>query len=218
MAYRGALDGLRPRKQVEGKAQRTDKGGRVSHPHRSREVPKVLEEPQSVGPFRQLAMFVRSQAGRDEVLDLPRVVDGRDQAAVSSRQLPGALHNFAQHGVDIEACSDANAGRGELGDVVPQPFYLLSEFLGIPQLPNLTESKSETRFSGGNRRLGAGSGLKKYRASSALNISPCRKKSPYIHQIITRIDADLTLKSLLVSEFACDLPFLRLGVRPRLTL
>ena len=109
MAYRRSLQGLRPH-QVRGKAERPDVTGQVPQPDGARQVPEVLEEPRPVGPGRELLVLVGREAGGDEVLDLPRFVDGRDHAVAGAGQRAGTVDDLLQNGMDIEARADAQTG------------------------------------------------------------------------------------------------------------
>ena len=118
-----SLQGLR-RQQVGGKAERTDVGGQVPHPQRSRQVPQVLEEPRPVRPGRQQLVFVGRDAGGDEVLGLPAFVEGGDSAVSGAGQGAGALDDLVQDGVEVEAGADAQDGRAQPGDAVSQRLVL----------------------------------------------------------------------------------------------
>ena len=144
MTHRRSLDGL-GQDRVRGKAQRPDVTGNVRHSQRALKVSEVFEQPRPVGPFPYLAVLVRSEAGRDEVLGLPRVADGRDHTIAGAGQHAGALHDLGQDGVEVEACADAQAGRCQFGDAVPQHLDLLHQFVATLQFPTLLGLRNQTR-------------------------------------------------------------------------
>ena len=72
-------------------------------------------------------MLFRSQAGGDEVLELSRLIKGRDPAVAGAGQRAGALHNFTQNGIDIEALADAQTGLAQPGEALSQRLDLYSQ-------------------------------------------------------------------------------------------
>ena len=123
MPHRRALEGRCPH-QVRGKAARPDVAGQVAQAQRARQVPEVGEEPRPVGPVRQLLVLGRREAGADEVLDLPRVVESRDHAISRAGQRAGAVDDLVQDGGDVEARADAQDRRAQPGEAVPQRLVL----------------------------------------------------------------------------------------------
>ena len=97
----------------------------------------MFEEPRPVGPVRQLLVLGRREAGADEVLELPRVVEGRDHAIPRAGQRPGAVDDLVQDGVDIEARADAQDRRAQPGDALPKRLVLSPQFVGTLQWPTL---------------------------------------------------------------------------------
>ena len=67
----------------------------------------MFEEPRSVRPVGQPAVFVGRDPGDDEVLELAGLVDGEDPAAPGRGQRAGDLDDLPQDGVEIEAAADA---------------------------------------------------------------------------------------------------------------
>ena len=104
--------------QIRSEAQRPDVGVQVVEPNRARQALEVHEELRPLGPVDQLLVLLRREAGSDELLGLPGVVDGRDHAVAGADQRAGAVNDFPQHGVDIETCADPQDGRAERGDAV----------------------------------------------------------------------------------------------------
>ena len=119
MTHRRALQGL-VGQEVGGKAERSDVAGQVSDSQHAGEIPEVLEEPQPVGPLRQLPVLVERDAGADELLRTTRLVDGRDHAVAGAGQSPGAVDHLLQDGVEVEARIDALDGRAQRGDALLQ--------------------------------------------------------------------------------------------------
>ena len=66
--------------QVRGEAEPADVGRQVSQPERRLEVPQVFEEPRPVRPARELVVLFGREARRDELIDVSRLIEGRDQA------------------------------------------------------------------------------------------------------------------------------------------
>ena len=97
----------------------------------------MLEEPRSVGPLGKLAVLLGSQAGGEELAGLPAGIDGRDRTVAGAGQRAGALDDLLQNGVQVEACADAQDGRAQPGETVPQHLVLLPQFIGILQRGHL---------------------------------------------------------------------------------
>ena len=129
MAHRRGLQGLR-RHQVRGKAERPEVAGQVSQPHRSRNVPEVLEEPRPIGPVLQLLPLFRGEARGDVLQRLPRVVDGRDRPVAGAGQCPGALDDLVQDGADVEARADAQDRPAQPGHAVAKRLVLSPQLVG----------------------------------------------------------------------------------------
>ena len=106
------------RHEVVRKAERPDMGGQVPEPERFREPAEVFEELRPLGQLHQPLVLFRSQAGGDEVLELSRLIKGRDPAVAGAGQRAGALHNFMQNGIDIEALADAQTGLAQPGEAL----------------------------------------------------------------------------------------------------
>ena len=106
MAQRRAHAGARQH-DVPGHAQRTHEGGEVGDPKRPRQVAKLLEEPQAIGPLRHPAVVLRGQARGDEVPGRSRLVDGDDAAVARAGELARAVGHFLQDGFEVEAGADA---------------------------------------------------------------------------------------------------------------
>ena len=116
VAHRCALEGLRGQTVVGREAERADIGGDVGDAQRARQVTEELEEPRPVGPFHDVPVLVGGEARGDEVLGGAGLVDGGDGAVARAGERPGALDNFVQHHLKVEARADAQARRAERGD------------------------------------------------------------------------------------------------------
>ena len=144
MTHRRPLNGLR-QDRVRGKAQRPNVTGKVRHSQRALKVSEAFEQPRPVCPIPYLAVLVRSEAGRDEVLGLPRVADGRDHTIAGSGQHAGAFHNLGQDGVEVEACADAQVGRCSVwrrGPAAPRSPASVRRDSSIPHPPQTPERDS----------------------------------------------------------------------------
>ena len=122
VAHRRALEGLRGQTVVGREAERADIGRHVGDAQRSRQVAEELEEPRPVGPFHDVPVLVRGEARGDEVLGGAGLVDGGDGAVARAGERPGALDDFVQHRLKVEARADAQARRAERGDAGAQRF------------------------------------------------------------------------------------------------
>ena len=132
------------RHEVVRKAERPDVGGQVPEPERFREPAEVFEELRPLGQVHQPLVLFRSQAGGDEVLELSRLIKGRDPAVAGTGQRAGALHNFMQNGIDIEALADAQTGLAQPGEALSQRLDLYSQldaWLQFPTLAGLDEQQ-----------------------------------------------------------------------------
>ena len=88
-----------------------DVGRQIRHPQRLGQVPEVREQPRSVRPRGHHRVHAGREAGGDELLRLPGVVDGGDQAVAGAGQRAGAVDDLAQDGLEVEAGADAQNGR-----------------------------------------------------------------------------------------------------------
>ena len=120
VAHRRALEGLRGQTVVGREAERADIGGDVGDAQRARQVTEELEEPRPVGPFHDVPVLVRGEARGDEVLGGAGLVDGGNGAVARAGERPGALDDFVQHHLKVEARADAQARRAERGDAGAQ--------------------------------------------------------------------------------------------------
>ena len=67
-----------------------------------------------------LAVLLGGEARGDEVLGGAGLVDGGDGAVARAGERPGALDDFVQHHLEVEARADAQARRAERGDAGAQ--------------------------------------------------------------------------------------------------
>ena len=119
VTHRRRLQGLRQH-QVRRVAERAKVRLQIRHPERSRKVAQVLEEAHRVGPLHHLLLLGGREAGGDEVLRLPRVVDGRDHPVAGARQGAGAVDGFAQDGAQVETRADTQDSGTQAGDALAQ--------------------------------------------------------------------------------------------------
>ena len=114
MVHRGALEGLH-RQQVPGQADGAHEGGEVREPW-VRQVTQVLEQLRAAGPCRHGLVFLVGDPGSDEVLGRTRLINCDDRAVAGAGQRLGALHDLAEHGVEVEARADAQQRLGQTGE------------------------------------------------------------------------------------------------------
>ena len=100
----------------------------------------MLQETRPVRPCDHLAMLFGREAGGDEVLGLPRVVEDRDQAVAGSAERARAVDDFVQNGVDVEARADAQYGRAQPRDAVPRRLLFAPRLVGVLQWRTLLKS------------------------------------------------------------------------------
>ena len=127
--HRRALHRLR-HDQLGREAQLPDVGRQVRHPQRLGQVPEVREEPRSVRPRGHHRVHAGGEAGGDEVLRLPGVVDGSDHAVAGAGQRAGAVDDLAQDGLEVEAGADAQDGRRQARDAVLEHPVPLPQLVG----------------------------------------------------------------------------------------
>ena len=99
-------------------------GVKVAQPKRRRKVAQMLEEPLPVRPTAQLPILLAGEAGGDEILELPRPVDGSDGAAARAGERASAIDDLLQDGGHVEARADSQDRRTQRGDTLPQRFCL----------------------------------------------------------------------------------------------
>ena len=157
MTHGRPLDGLRPH-QVREIAERGGIIGQISQSQRSPKPPQILEDLPPAGPVRQPLVLFRSEAGRDELLGPPRVVEGRNHAVAGAGQRAGAVHDLAQDGADVEGRADTQDGGAQPGDALPQRVVFSPQFVVTLHLPYLVRSRSKTRCPVPRHRFDGGSG------------------------------------------------------------
>ena len=135
MAHGRRLEAL-PRQAIRGNAQGMDVGAQISHRQRSLTVSNVLEQPRSIRPFRQLPLLFRSETGAHRVLEPPCVVEGRDATEARAGQRPGALHRFAQRGVEVGAGANAQDRRAQRRGPPRRRPVVSSGLAGVLQCPH----------------------------------------------------------------------------------
>ena len=103
-----------PRCDLARETERRQVGSQVPQPQRLRDLAQVLPQLRPVGQIQEPLVLPGGQAGRDELLELPRTVHGRDPAGAGAGQRASAFHDLAQDGVDVEALAAAQAGLAQL--------------------------------------------------------------------------------------------------------
>ena len=117
MAHRRRQEGLRQRELV-GVAERADVVGQIRRSQRPRQIPRML---------------VVRQAGGDELLDPPGIVDGGDHCVARASQRTGAVDDLAQDGVEVKARGGAQDRRVELRIALAQRRDLPPRLVGTGQ-------------------------------------------------------------------------------------
>ena len=108
-----------------GQADRLDVIGEIGQPQRFGKHAQVLEELQSPGQVDEALALLCGKAGGDEFWRLPGVVEDSDSADLRAGQRAGAIHNPLQDGIEVEICSDLDAGLAQSGEAVAQNLILM---------------------------------------------------------------------------------------------
>ena len=119
MKDRGPQEGLHRRVALR-KADRSGVAGDIRQSQRPLDLVQVLEEPQSLGQVPKPRALFGGDAGGDEGLYAPGVVEGHQRAIAGPGQRTGAVYDPLQNGVEVEAPADAKAGLAEPGEALPQ--------------------------------------------------------------------------------------------------
>ena len=110
---------------------------KIAQLERFLELLQVAVEFPASGKVQQRAALVLLHAGDDEFRNLDCVVAGSDHAAASPGQHAGTLDDVAQDRRDVKALADAQAGRGQPGQTVPEGLHLRDQFTNRFQFTNL---------------------------------------------------------------------------------
>ena len=116
---------------VRREVERPGVGGEVRQPHRGLEAPEMLEEPRPIRPARQFPAFVGREAGGDEVLGRARLVNGRDHPVARAGEGAGAVHDFLEDGVEVEARAEPQDGGAQAGNAFLECSDLPPQILGM---------------------------------------------------------------------------------------
>ena len=101
-----------------------DVAGKIVQTQRTGKVTQVVEQLQPGGQLHQPPHFVLRQTGGDEVVGLSRLVDGDDHAVARAGERTGAVGGLLEHGGHVEAPADAQDGRAQSGETLPERFDL----------------------------------------------------------------------------------------------
>ena len=102
ISHRRALEGP-CRHQMRGESESLHVSGQILQPHYAGEVAEVFEKPQPVRPLLHPHPLLFGEPVCDEYLWQSGFVECGDNAVTGARQLAGAVHNFLQHDIHIEA-------------------------------------------------------------------------------------------------------------------
>ena len=87
----------------------------------------MFEQVGAVGPFEQAAAHLVGDARGDEVLGRAGLVDGGDRGVARIGERAGAVDDLLEHGREVEARADAQAGLAKRGEAGAQRFVLAPE-------------------------------------------------------------------------------------------
>ena len=105
-------------------AERADVARQIVDPQRPVQGAEVREQPRAVGPGVELALLLRREAREHEVERRAGLVDGGDDAPARAGERAGALHDLAQHGVEVEARVDPEHRVGQRRAARPRGFVV----------------------------------------------------------------------------------------------
>ena len=132
-------DGSHRQRRAElGKAQRPDVAEQVPEPQRFPGAAQVLEQPHPAGQLPEQPGLLFGHPRGEEVRYPSRIVQEGDHPVAGFGERPGGVQNALQHRVEVEAFVDAQAGRAQPGQPVPQLMYLPLLLFGLVHLPALT--------------------------------------------------------------------------------
>ena len=137
-----------------GQAQLSDVAVEVRQPQRFADAAEPLEEEHPVGKLGELAALLGGQPGVEEVLDAARVVQEGDDAVAGAGQGAGAVQDPLEHVVEVQALADAQAGRAEAGQPLPQGLVFFTQLPGIFHAHDLYSSRDGPPFPGAPGRSG----------------------------------------------------------------
>ena len=114
-----------------GEADRPGVGADIRQSQRSLDLVQVLEEPQALGQVPEPRAFFGGDAGGDEGLYAPGVVEGHQRAIAGPGQRTGAVYDPLQDGGEVEAPADAKAGLAQPGEALPQRLVFPPQTVGF---------------------------------------------------------------------------------------
>ena len=138
----------RHRRLELGQAQLTDVGVEVPQPQRFADAAEPLEEQHPVGKLGELPGLLGSQPGIEEVLYPPPIVQEGDDAVAGAGQRPGAVQDPLEHGVEVQALVDAQAGLAEAGQPLPQGLVFPGQLICVSHPQDLRSSMDGPRCPG----------------------------------------------------------------------
>ena len=130
MKDRGPQEGLH-RWVALGEADRPGVAGDIRQSQRSLDLVQVLEEPQALGQVPEQRAFFGGDAGGDEGLYAPGVVEGHQRAIAGPGQRTGAVYDPLQDGAEVEAPADAKAGLAQPGEALAQRLVFSPQTVGF---------------------------------------------------------------------------------------
>ena len=120
----------------------------VPQPQRFADSAELLEEQHPVGKLGELPGLIGSQPGIEEVLYPPPVVQEGDDPVAGAGQRPGAVQDPLEHGVEVQALVDAQAGLAEAGQPLPQGLVFPGQLICVSHPQDLRSSMDGPRSPG----------------------------------------------------------------------
>ena len=130
----------------------------VRQPERYGNPAQVGEELRPAGQLQEPLVLFGSQAGGDEVLQLPLPVQGGNPAHPRAGQGARPVHDPLEHDVQVQVFGDADAGLAQPGEPLPQGLILAEQIAFFLQLLTPVGLPS-TPGAGNENRAGRGGGI-----------------------------------------------------------
>ena len=105
---------------VAGEARRVHVRAQVAQPARTAEPAQVFPELRPVGERQEALALGGTEARRDEILQLARVVHRRDHPHAGAAEHPRAPGHLAQNRVDVQALADPQTRLAQLRQPLPK--------------------------------------------------------------------------------------------------
>ena len=117
-----------------GQAQGPHVALEVIHSQRLGGLAQVFEQPHALRKVPYPLGLFGSEARRQKVLYLRRIVKEHNDAVQRARQRAGAVQDALQHRVEVEAFVDPKVGLVQTGQALTQRFYVSNVFVRVLHL------------------------------------------------------------------------------------